>query len=134
MVADLLNARLRGAWTVRALGASAFCETWRADSASGALFVKSTPLARADMLQSEADGLASLNATRSIRVPALIGCWTEGDSAVLAMEWLDFAGHEPPGRSEGEYRSAQARRIPEPRDFGARFGHDLAALHNAPAP
>jgi fructosamine-3-kinase len=115
MVAHFLNAHLGGAWTVRALGASAFCETWRADSASGALFVKRAPLARADVLQAEADGLVSLNATRSIRVPALAGCWADGDSAVLAMEWLDFAAHELPA-------------------FGVRFGHDLAALHRAPAP
>jgi fructosamine-3-kinase len=115
MIAHLLSAHLGGAWTVRALGASTFCETWRANSASGALFIKSAPLARADVLQAEADGLVSLSTTRSIRVPALIGCWTEGGSAVLAMEWLDFAAHEP-------------------RDFGMRFGRDLAALHRAPAP
>src|SRR5688500_2794961 len=115
MIADLLNAHLGGAWTVRALGASTFCETWRAESASGALFVKSAPLARADVLQAEADGLVSLNAAGSIRVPAVVGCWIEGDSAVLATDWLDFAAHEP-------------------RDFGVRFGHALAALHRAPAP
>jgi fructosamine-3-kinase len=115
MIADLLNAHLGGAWTVRALGASTFCETWRAESASGALFVKSAPLARADVLHAEADGLVSLHATRSIRVPTVVGCWTEGDGAVLAMEWLDLAAHESRG-------------------FGSRFGHALAALHRAAAP
>lgn len=115
MIADLLNAHLGGAWTVRALGTSTFCETWRADRSSGALFVKSTPIARADVLQAESDGLVSLSATRAIRVPALVGCWTDATSAVLAMEWLDLAAHGPRG-------------------FGAGFGHDLAALHGTPGP
>jgi fructosamine-3-kinase len=115
MVADLLNARLGGAWNVRALAASIFCKTWRAEGANGALFVKSAPVARAAVLQAEADGLAALGAPRCIRLPVVAGCWTEGGTTVLAMDWLDFAPHEP-------------------RDFGARFGRQLAALHRAPAP
>ena len=47
MVADLLSARLGREWTVRALGASAFCETWRAAGRGDTLFVKSAPFARA---------------------------------------------------------------------------------------
>src|SRR5262245_61155371 len=94
---ELLGAHLGGAWTLRALGASTFCETWRADGASGALFVKSAPLARATVLEAEADGLAALAAPRCIRVPALLGCWSDADCAVLAMEWLDFAPHASPG-------------------------------------
>ena len=114
MVAELISARLGGTWTVRALGASTFCETWRAESCSATLFVKSAPLARAAVLQAEADGLAALAAARCIRVPAVIGCWDGIDTVALAMEWLDFAPHEA-------------------RDFGARLGHQLAALHRAPA-
>src|SRR5262245_37185596 len=106
MVADVLTARLGGVWTVRALGASNFCETWRADGAGGALFVKSAPLARAAVLHAEADGLAALAAPRCIRVPAVIGCWDDVQAAVLALEWLHFTQNEP-------------------RDFGARFGRAL---------
>ena len=115
MVADLLSAHLGGTWSVRALGASNFCETWRAESAGTALFVKSAPQARAAVLQAEADGLAALGATDCIRVPAVMGCWDDGRVAVLAMTWLDLSAREP-------------------RDFGARFGRQLAALHRAPAP
>jgi fructosamine-3-kinase len=116
MVASLLHARLGGAWTVRALGASSFCETWRAQSGGTTLFVKSAPLARAAaVLQAEADGLAALAAADGICVPRVLGCWDDENIAVLAMTWLDLSNREP-------------------RDFGARFGHQLAALHRAPAP
>ncbi|HET7528279.1 MAG TPA: fructosamine kinase family protein, partial [Burkholderiaceae bacterium] len=115
MVANLLSAHLGGRWKLRALGASTFCDTWRADGASGALFVKSAPLARAAVLQAEADGLAALAAPGCIRVPTVVGCWTDDHTGVLAMEWLDFTAREP-------------------EDFGARFGHRLATLHRAAAP
>src|SRR5262249_36589592 len=62
----------------------------------------------------EADGLAALAATRTMSVPAVVGCWTDDahDLAVLAMQWLDL-------------QSAR-------KDcFGTRFGHALAALHRA---
>jgi len=115
MVADLLHARLGGAWRVRALGASSFCDTWRAEGAAGALFVKSAALARAAMLEAEADGLAALAAARCIRVPAVVGSWNTTEHALLALEWLEFAPRD----------SA---------DFGARFGQALGALHRAHAP
>src|SRR5262245_61049074 len=115
MLADALRAHLGGAWTVRALGASTFCDTWRAEGASDVLFVKSAPGARAAVLAAEADGLAALAAPQCIRVPKVVDCWSAGDMAVLALEWLDFTPREP-------------------HDFGARLGHQLAALHRAAAP
>src|SRR5215470_7590812 len=115
MVADLLHARLGGTWRARALGASSFCDTWRADGASDSLFVKSAPLARAAVLEAEADGLAALAAACCIRVPAVVGCWRADTHALLALEWLDFSAHEPPA-------------------FGAHLGRQLGALHRAPAP
>jgi fructosamine-3-kinase len=115
MVTTLLHERLGGAWTVRALGASRFCATWRAQSGGTALFIKSAPLSRAAVLQAEADGLAALAAANGIRVPRVLGCWDDADIAVLAMTWLDLSKREP-------------------RDFGTRFGAQIAALHRAPAP
>jgi fructosamine-3-kinase len=115
MVGNLLSAHLGGAWSVRALGTSPFCETWHADRDGAALFVKSAPHAHAAVLQAEADGLSALAAARCIRVPTVLGCWDDGHTAVLAMSWLDFASREP-------------------RDFGPRFGAQLGALHRASAP
>jgi fructosamine-3-kinase len=109
----LLAAHCGGTWTARPLAASGFCATWRAEGPAGALFVKSLPAARAAVLEAEADGLAALAATRTVRVPAVAGCWIDTDQglAVLAIEWLDLK----PGGGSGE-----------------RLGRDLGALHRAP--
>lgn len=109
-VAAALAARLGGAWRVRALGASGFTATWRADGAGVPLFVKTLPAAEADTLAAEADGLQALAATATVRVPAVAGCWLDDDWALLALEWLELRG------------SAD----------GARLGAALGALHAAP--
>ena len=120
-----------GPWTLQPLGASAFCTTWRASGAAGALFVKSTPAAapRAQgatagspagdsgphgitLLAAEADGLQALAATHTIRVPELALLHEDAAGSVLAMEWLDLAPADP--------------------GFGRRFGAALARLHAAP--
>ncbi len=115
----LLSRCLGGSWTLRALGASAFCATWQArrEPAAGAatqLFVKSTPLAQAPVLEAEADGLAALAATGTVRIPAVAACASDAtiDCALLAMEWLPL---DPRPR----------------RDLGERLGGALAALHLA---
>ena len=70
-------------------------------------FVKTaTPRARLD---AEADGLAALRATNTVRVPATLGLDAHG----LSLEWLDL-------------RPLDAR-------SGAALGTALAALHRAPA-
>lgn len=112
---ERLQARLGGAWRVRALHASTFCDTWRATSADADCFVKTMPLDRAEVLAAEADGLRALAATGTVRVPDVVDAWTDAHGAVLAMQWLDLAGRT------------------SPRD-GERLGRALAALHAAPAP
>jgi fructosamine-3-kinase len=118
----LLSRHCGGDWAVRPLSGagSAFCDTWHArprsaaGASTGELFVKSLPASRAEVLHAEADGLAALAAVRSIRVPAVAGCWTDADVglAVLAIEWLDLT--------------------PAPAaDFGEQLGRQLAALHLA---
>ncbi len=105
-----------GAWTVQRLQASGFCDTWRAQAGGQQLFVKVMPFARADVLEAEADGLAALAASQTIRVPAVVANFFDATlgAAVLAMEWLDL-------------RSPDAA-------FGARFGVALGALHRAVPP
>ncbi len=114
-VADALTASLGGRWSVRALGASGFCDTWRAEGTGGGapLFVK-TALARGgDALEAEADGLQALRDTATVRVPAVACCERhDSDVTLLALEWLPL-------------------RTPDA-GFGARFGRALAALHLAP--
>src|SRR5262245_63599389 len=112
-IADVLKRSLGGHWSVRPLQASGFCSTWQAQGGGTVLFLKSLPLARADTLEAEADGLAALAATSTVRVPAAAGCWRENDFdlALLALEHLKFS---PP--DDG---------------FGARLGRALGELHSA---
>lgn len=115
-VPSFLNSVLGGAWTLRPLDVSDFSATWRADGPDGPLFVKTVPLARASMLEAEADGLEALAASGTVRTPQLAGCWRDEErgQTILAMEWLDLARPD--------------------HGFGARFGRALAALHNTPPP
>jgi fructosamine-3-kinase len=111
--AERLAAALGGGWRLQPLAASGFCATWCAQRGAERRFVKSLPAAQFDRLEAEADGLAALAATATIRVPALHACGADGTVAWLALEWLDFA------RADA--------------GFGARFGHALGALHRAGA-
>lgn len=112
-LARLLADRLGGRWRVRALGASGFASTWRAESpCDGALFAKTLPAQAAGRLEAEADGLAALATSGTVRVPAPVGCWRDGPDAVLAIEWLELAG---------------------PAD-GRRLGRAIGALHASPPP
>jgi fructosamine-3-kinase len=112
-IAGALKRSLGGHWSVRPLRASGFCSTWQAQGGSTALFLKSLPLAKAETLEAEADGLAALGATSTVRVPHVMVCSrdSEFDLALLALEWLEF------GAPDG--------------GFGARFGAALGALHRA---
>jgi hypothetical protein len=127
--ADAADAALRaalggGPWRWQALHASGFTATWSATRAGERLFVKTLPGkpaqadadadARDGMLAAEADGLAALAATRTVRVPAVTAVVPAGEGfpALLALEWLDL--------------------VPPDAGFGARFGVALAALHRAP--
>lgn len=111
-LATLLAQATGGAgWTLVPLELSAFCATWRAERRGERLFLKSLPAAQAEVLTAEADGLAALAATRTVRVPAVAACVTDDGRALLALEWLDLA----PARA----------------DVGARLGAALAGLHLA---
>jgi fructosamine-3-kinase len=126
-LAEAIGLMLGGHWRLQALGASGFCETWRAEpmggmagSARSVLFVKSLPRASCrregiDVLAAEADGLQALARTRTIVVPEVAACGhdPQADRSVLAMTWLDLGA-----RSGG----------------GERFGRALAALHQAAPP
>ena len=111
----LLAQALGGAWVLRPLANSSFCDTWEARQGGLRLFVKSAPRSGAPQLRAEADGLRALASTGCIRVPgvhALVDL--DGGGAALALEWLDFASPDT--------------------GFGARFGAALAALHAHPCP
>jgi len=114
-LASHLSTALGGRWQLRALGASAFCDTWEARQGRDRVFVKScTPATGGAMLEAEADGVKALAATATIRVPALIAFRSGREGTMLVLEWLELA---PP--DDG---------------FGIRLAHTLAALHAHPCP
>jgi fructosamine-3-kinase len=117
-----LHAALGGRWSARALQASAFCATWRADGDT-ALFVKSLPASQADVLDAEADGLAALAATGTIRVPRVVHRWDDAESgqALLALEWLALCAPDA-GFGERLGRALGALHRAAPADGGGRFG------------
>lgn len=111
-LATFLARQLTGAWAVRALHASSFCQTWQATQGTDCLFVKSSPASQSAVLQAEAGGLRALAATQAVRVPQVILCEHDGEVAVLCMEWLQLTAPDS--------------------GFGARLGEALGRLHSAP--
>ena len=99
------------------VGGGSIHVAWRWPCRAGALFVKLAPRADAALLVAEADGLAALAAVKAIRVPAVRGHGIAGESAWLALEWLDLLA--PDGACDtvlGEALALQHRSV------AARFG------------
>ncbi|MGO9802328.1 MAG: fructosamine kinase family protein [Steroidobacteraceae bacterium] len=63
------------------------CYRW--PTSRGALFVKLAGRASLAVFEAEADGLDELARARALRVPRVLACGTAGESAFLALEWLE---------------------------------------------
>jgi fructosamine-3-kinase len=72
-------------------------------------FLKCNGTTALPMFQAEADGLAALNATATIRVPQVVACGVTEGYAYLVLEYLDLRGLD--------------------RAAGTAMGHALAAMH-----
>jgi protein-ribulosamine 3-kinase len=86
---------------------------WRLPAGDGDLFIKTGPLSAAGMFGAEADGLAAIAASETIRVPAVISTGQTDAAAYLALEWL---------RLERSDETAERR-----------LGERLAAMHRTTA-
>lgn len=64
----------------------------RFDSVRGPLFVKYGDATSLEMFQAEAEGLVELSRARAVRVPEVLAVNEAGDSAFLALEWIDLRG------------------------------------------
>ncbi|MBV2263144.1 MAG: fructosamine kinase family protein [Thauera sp.] len=80
------------------------------DAGGTCFFAKLAPAAEAPMFEAEADGLAAIAASSSLRTPAVIACGADAAHAFLVLEWLELQ----PLTSAAD---------------GARFAEALAALH-----
>lgn len=94
---------------IRALSGGSAAAAWRLQTPQRACFVKTLPAAQAKMLTDEAEGLAALDKTGTVRLPEVVGLGQAGNTAWLALEYLAL---QP--RAEATDR---------------RLGHQLARLH-----
>ncbi|NNF51577.1 MAG: phosphotransferase, partial [Gammaproteobacteria bacterium] len=113
-ISDAAGIPLRGE-TARAVSGGSISTAYRVESSDAPVFIKLEPARNADRLEAEADGLAALAATATLRVPAVLACdlaGQESGTAFLIIEWISS------GRSAGA---------------AALLGSGLAALHGAQA-
>ncbi len=75
------------------------------------LFLKINSVSNADFFRAEAEGVAALKATGTLRVPKIYAIGTDGSDSFLLMEYIE--------------RAAPAR------NFWERLGTGLAAMHKA---
>ena len=97
----------------RPVGGGDISAAWRLDTDGGAVFVKTGPTSSYDMFSAEAEGLEALAAPGVVRVPGVVALGASGESAFVALEWLNL------GRTT--------------RDAEARLGEQLAAMHRSTA-
>ena len=76
--------------SLRRLGGSSFDATYRLAAGPHRFFVKHADRPQAGRLRAEADGLARLDASGRVRVPAVAGLIDHDTTTCLVLEWLDL--------------------------------------------
>ena len=72
------------------VGGGDISAAWRMAADGGDVFIKTGPLSVADMFLAEAEGLAEISRTATVRVPAVIAIGPSEDAAFLALEGQGF--------------------------------------------
>jgi protein-ribulosamine 3-kinase len=85
------------------------CVRWESDC--GTLFVKLGAASSLVMFEAEAEGLAELRRAGAIRVPDVRGCGICGDTAFLALEWIDFGSGSASSETRLGERLAHLHRV-----------------------
>ena len=91
------------------VGGGDISAAWRIRIDAGSVFLKTGGPDYEDMFAAEADGLAEIAASQTLRVPQVLGTGCASASAWLALEWLEL------GRGSA--------------DTERRLGEGLAAMH-----
>jgi len=73
------------------IGGNAGSSVWSLALGAHRVFVKIADLAHADMLAAEAEGLAAIAQSATLRVPDVLASGQAEGAAFLALEWLDIA-------------------------------------------
>ena len=76
--------------SAQAVGGGCIHGAWRLAGAAGPVFLKTNNASAAWLLAAEADGLAGLREAGFLRVPGVLGHGIAGDTAWLALEWLEL--------------------------------------------
>jgi len=76
-------------WT--RIGGNALSSVWSLSLGTHRVFVKIAGAEHADMLAAEAEGLAAIGETRTLRVPDVLASGQAEGESFLALEWLDIA-------------------------------------------
>jgi len=97
--------------TPRPVGGGDISAAWHLSAKKKELFLKTGPVAAADMFLAEAEGLSELASANAVRVPEVLAMGTDASTAFLALEWLPF-----------ERADSQCERL---------LGEQLASLHRA---
>lgn len=97
----------------QAIGGGDISAAWRFDTGRCEVFLKTGPRSAAEMFLAEAEGLAEIQRSKTLRVPAVLAVGQDDDAAFLALEWLTF--ERPDGAVE------------------ARLGEQLARMHRTVA-
>jgi protein-ribulosamine 3-kinase len=95
---------------IRAVAGGDISAAWRLETEEFPLFLKTGPASAGDMFAAEAEGLTELAAPGAVRVPEVIGCGVEHDTAFLALEWLEF---DRPTRAAERQLGEQLARLHE---------------------
>lgn len=95
------------------VGGGDISAAWRVDGVDGPFFLKTGSPDRREMFAAEADGLAEIAASKTLRVPRVLATGCAPSASWLALEWLDL-----------ERGSA---------DTDRRLGTGLAAMHRTTA-
>lgn len=101
--------------STRPVGGGESSDAWRVELDDATLvFAKTNSSADPELFACEADGLARLAATTTVRVPGVLAVGAEGEHRFIVMEWIE------PGRPDADYDD--------------ELGGELADLHRTTAP
>jgi protein-ribulosamine 3-kinase len=102
-------------------GASGWGQSFALNAGSSRFFVKTSSGRHASTIDAEANGLAALRSTQTIRVPRVIAELAFEGTQILVLEWLDL-GRSRDGAALGAALTALHRAAPPCGNAGERFG------------
>lgn len=82
--------RIRRDTAPRTVSGGDISAAWYLAGIDGDVFVKTGPPGAVEQFSAEADGLIEIAASHSVRVPGVVATGLAGDSAFLALEWLEL--------------------------------------------